>query len=74
MAQGLAKKNAMKRGINEGELKRTKNKAKLQNDIIADTKEIKSIKDQETIPEEDEEAGDSQRKKRTLMKKSSMGP
>ena len=61
----------MNKGINEGELKRTKNKAKLQNDIIAGTKEIKSIKDNETMPEE-EEADESPRRKRNLMKKSSM--
>lgn len=64
----------MKRGLNEGELKRTKNKAKLQNDIIAGTKEIKSIKDQEQAPAEEEETDDSPKKKRMLMKKSSMGP
>jgi hypothetical protein len=32
----------MKKGEDEGELKRTKNRARNQNGIIADTKEIKT--------------------------------
>lgn len=38
--QGLATKNATKIGRYEGELKRMKIRARLQNNIISDTKEV----------------------------------
>lgn len=41
--QGLTSKLALKKGIDEGELKRTKIKSRLENQIIMETKQIKQI-------------------------------
>ncbi|KAM3141064.1 hypothetical protein pb186bvf_006865 [Paramecium bursaria] len=44
--QGLATKNALKKGLQEGEAKRTKQRSKQQNDIIGETKMIVTASEQ----------------------------
>lgn len=59
--QGLATKYALKKGKYEGDLKRTKNRAKLQNDIIKQSKAIESyLGRQDSVSNSETAAGGTQ--------------